>query len=224
MTTQFTENLESARSFLRLYAKHGRQAFLRVLEAQARIQVQAVAGDLKRANSRLLTMVSGLLSVLFVDRQKEIIRHQIALSEDFLACPNGDEKIKLFLTSIDTFLGDHEHKQALESFSGRVLFHLTTCSLAEIQHMTVGSLAESFDFHPVAFSRKFKAETDLSPQKALTEEKLKRAWFMIKSGEWASVKQVAKKLGFFDAEYFSGVFKTRFGILPSQVEPTTELP
>lgn len=65
------------------------------------------------------------------------------------------------------------------------------------------------------FSSVFKKETDKSFISYLTDYRMDIAEELILSGETKSYK-VAEKVGYLDANYFSYVFKKRFGVSPSK--------
>ena len=65
------------------------------------------------------------------------------------------------------------------------------------------------------FSSVFKKETGKSFISYLTDYRMDIAEELILSGETKSYK-VAEKVGYLDANYFSYVFKKRFGVSPSK--------
>lgn len=217
--SDFTKTLEMSRQFLRVYHEHGRHEFLKMFETHLDTHIQAVAENHKLLNSRFLTMLSGILSVLFFENIKEMTRSQVSISQEFLIKTNPQEKKASFMHDLNQFLQDFERAGDFQSLTGRVRFYLLTCPLSSFQQMTVASLADRFGCHPVTLTRKFKKAENESLKKVLTEEKLKRAHTWIRTNQNGPIKELAQKLGFSDADYFSSLFKSRFGVLPSQLVP-----
>ncbi|KGE88877.1 MAG: helix-turn-helix domain-containing protein [Phaeodactylibacter xiamenensis] len=65
--------------------------------------------------------------------------------------------------------------------------------------------------------RKVKKETGLSTSTFLRQLQMKQSYALIQSGEYETVKEVARAVGFSDAGYFSTLFKAEFGVSPSVV-------
>ena len=190
------------------------------MEAQASIAVDDARGDAKEINSRFVTLVFGILSVLYVHETERIIRKQLAVTENFLNEPDPRLKVRLFIADLGSFLEAYEEEKKDHVFSGRVLLHLSSCAQETLRKTTVGSLAEKFGYHPNYLSNKFKKEQGITLQEALLNEKMNRGFLILKDGEArTTVKEVSWELGFADAAYFSQLFKRRFGMLPTEVQP-----
>ena len=65
------------------------------------------------------------------------------------------------------------------------------------------------------FDRRLKQHTGLTPNNYLREMRLQRAKDFLHEGKYSTVKEVGFAVGFYDTKYFSGLFRERFGILPS---------
>jgi AraC-like DNA-binding protein len=220
MSGKFTRTVEFARELLKLYQAQGREEFLKTLEAQAGIVADDARGDAKEINSRFVTMVFGILSVLYVHEAERIIRKQMAVTENFLNEPDPREKIRAFIADLAAFLLEYEEEKKDNVFSERILLHLSASSQEALRKTTVASLAEKFGYHPNYLSNKFKKEQGITLQEALLNEKMNRGFLILKDSESrTTVKEVSWELGFADAAYFSQLFKRRFGMLPTEVQP-----
>jgi len=65
------------------------------------------------------------------------------------------------------------------------------------------------------FDRRLKQRTGLTPNNYLREMRLQRAKDFLHDGKYSTVKEVGFAVGFYDTKYFSGLFRERFGVLPS---------
>lgn len=220
MSGKFTRTVEFARELLKLYQAQGREEFLKTLKAQAGIVADDARGDAKEINSRFVTMIFGMLSVLYVHETERIIRKQMAITANFLNEPDPREKVRAFIADLGAFLQEYEAEKQEHVFSERILLHLSACSPEALRKTTVASLAEKFGYHPNYLSNKFKKEQGITLQEALLNEKMNRGFLILKDGESrTTVKEVSWELGFADAAYFSHLFKRRFGMLPTEVQP-----
>ncbi|MFT7381811.1 MAG: signal transduction histidine kinase/DNA-binding response OmpR family regulator, partial [Roseivirga sp.] len=81
--------------------------------------------------------------------------------------------------------------------------------------LSVSSLAFEFAMSDSTLLRTLKRLTGLTPQKLLSEIRLKEALRLLESREFNSVNKVSTITGFSDVRSFSRNFKTRFGKTPS---------
>ena len=82
-------------------------------------------------------------------------------------------------------------------------------------HITLEDLASIFNMHPSYFSKIFKAETNLSPIAFVTNRKIEIARGLLDHTN-KSISQIVDELGFFDANYFSRVFKQYTHYTPTE--------
>ena len=73
---------------------------------------------------------------------------------------------------------------------------------------------ESCNYSERHFTRLFSKVYGVSPQQYLTEVRIKAACKMLKNSA-ASVGEIARSCGFTDPGYFSRIFKSNTGVLPS---------
>lgn len=76
-------------------------------------------------------------------------------------------------------------------------------------------IAERFFIHPNYFSKRFKEKVGISFIDYLTAIRMKQAVALLRDGE-LKVHQIAERVGFEDAAYFSSVFRKTYGTTPKQ--------
>lgn len=69
-------------------------------------------------------------------------------------------------------------------------------------------------YERTAFQRRFKALTNLTPNDFVIQHKLKKAADLLVHEQIMQIGEIADKLGFGSAKYFSRLFKKQFGISP----------
>ncbi|SHJ22466.1 AraC-type DNA-binding protein [Rubritalea squalenifaciens DSM 18772] len=79
-------------------------------------------------------------------------------------------------------------------------------------HEIAGELGMSYEH----FRKSFKKEVGLSPLQYRNKQLAIRAYHLIVGSE-DSVKEIARKLGFYDDAYFSKFFKKYYGVAPNEV-------
>ncbi|MBN1436372.1 MAG: PocR ligand-binding domain-containing protein [Sedimentisphaerales bacterium] len=82
------------------------------------------------------------------------------------------------------------------------------------QRITIAHLAQLINRSPSFLSRHFKKEFGQSLPEYMTSKRMQIALDLLRSGE--QVKQVAHKLGYYDAFHFSKVFKKHYGTCPTR--------
>ncbi|MEM9820593.1 MAG: response regulator [Bacteroidota bacterium] len=68
------------------------------------------------------------------------------------------------------------------------------------------------------FRRRLKSLTGLSPNQYLREMRLQIAKSLLLEGKYATIKETSYAVGFLDTNYFSKLFRQRFGVLPSRYQ------
>lgn len=81
--------------------------------------------------------------------------------------------------------------------------------------LSIIDLANEINMSRAQFFRKFKAMSDVSPNKFITNIRMKIAADMLKEKN-KTISEVAYSTGFSDPAYFSKTFKNYFGITPSE--------
>lgn len=218
MAKQITQTLEFSRLLLNVYSEHGLAYFERVLGRIARLLARDLGESPSELNSRYLTILSGILSVVYGSRTELIIRQQLKLSEPFLNVADPAGKQRLFVQGLSVFFQQLEEEQRRNRFSDEVLYHLRSCPLAELRQLTVESLAEKYHYGQSRFSAKFKSEQGATIQECVSLEKLHRAAQLLQEQPGKlTIREVATAVGFSDIVYFSRLFKKTFGVLPSGI-------
>jgi transcriptional regulator GlxA family with amidase domain len=82
--------------------------------------------------------------------------------------------------------------------------------------LTVEKLAEAARLGPRQFSRVFRAETGISPAKAIGNLRLEAARFMLEQGR-LPIEKIASETGFGDRERMRRSFMRAFGQSPQSV-------
>lgn len=84
-------------------------------------------------------------------------------------------------------------------------------------------LCQEVGMSRTAFQRKFKALTNLTPNDFIIQHKLKKAADLLVHDPIMQIGEIADKLGFSTAKYFSRLFKEQFGISPLEYRKTSLL-
>jgi len=82
-------------------------------------------------------------------------------------------------------------------------------------NFSIEFLAQELELSERQLQRRIKKLTGMTPNKYITEIRLQEAYRLIQSEEINSVKQLSKRIGFSTTDYFSRLFKNRFGVNPS---------
>jgi AraC-like DNA-binding protein len=81
--------------------------------------------------------------------------------------------------------------------------------------MTVPILAQQFMMSESTFLRRVKRLTGYTSIQYLQEIRLNSAYQLLERNNYKSITQIATSVGYTDANYFSRLFKKRFGVSPS---------
>lgn len=101
--------------------------------------------------------------------------------------------------------------QSLKQFNQLVIENLSDNDL------TNDWLAAQLQISRRTLYRLVRKHTEQSPNQYIRSIRLAKAYELLKSGEYATVKEVVAKVGFKKTVYFSRLFMTEFGINPSDV-------
>ncbi len=221
MSEKVTETLEYSRQLIKIYQKEGHSKLTELLNTFLQMITKECKGDIETLNARLITIISGILSVVYPNDNKTALKLQLKIMKNFIYEDNPNEKIKQFSTSLIEFFKHYSEENKSISFSRKILLYLKSCSLQELKMLTVASIAEEFGYNKNHLTVKFKKEQKTTVVNAIVEEKMDRAMILLKNKKNNfTVKEISHLIGFTDVAYFSKVFKKRFGILPSEVQKT----
>lgn len=86
------------------------------------------------------------------------------------------------------------------------------------EKISLDQIAENMYLSPFYISKIFKSETGETPIRHLIDIRLSKAKELLENGWGGSIQEVAVKVGYDDAYYFSKLFKKKFGVSPSKVK------
>lgn len=165
-------------------------------------------------DARLRAFLHGMLIHVFPEQNDWRMRQEYVIWARYQEA-DDDHKTGTLAQSVCDLFGREESPKLVE----RVKSHLKECSERQLAQMTVESLAETFGMSRNPFSRRFHSDAGYAAQEAIANAKLDRAFAMFSDPQdQKSVAQVARLLGYSGEDYFRSVFKTRFGLLPSDVK------
>lgn len=104
-------------------------------------------------------------------------------------------------------MSDELHRW-LARINGYIMQHLS-------EDLSLTTLAEQFDYHPVYLSRLYKHASGIGLMEYITDIRLKRAFILLQSSG-KSVAAIAGELGFSTSNYFSRWFRKKTGQSPQE--------
>ena len=84
------------------------------------------------------------------------------------------------------------------------------------EHLTCGSIAEVFSYHPSYISRTIRSYTGFSLHDYITRRKIREATRLLIESN-LSMTEIAYRLSFYDSSHFSKVYQAHTGMSPSEV-------
>ncbi len=87
--------------------------------------------------------------------------------------------------------------------------HLYDCTLKTEKLSRLSGVSDTY------FRKIFISQFGTTPQKYIAAKRLLRARSILESGDFTTVSEVAKSVGYEDPLYFSKAFKKQYGLLPS---------
>ena len=82
--------------------------------------------------------------------------------------------------------------------------------------LQVTEIADHMELSERQFHRRIKAMTGVTPLQYVRDLRLARAKFMLERGAVDTVAQLSLEVGFLNADYFSRLFRARYGYMPYQ--------
>ncbi len=98
----------------------------------------------------------------------------------------------------------------------RAVEYILMQPVENLANLTVAEIARHLDVSHSYLARKFKAERDFPLREYLFREKMVRSVFLLQKETNMTVRDLARTMGFFDAEYFAYLFKQHFGVSPGR--------
>jgi transcriptional regulator GlxA family with amidase domain len=82
-------------------------------------------------------------------------------------------------------------------------------------HLNVDHLAELMGLSRTVLYRMVHERANMSPNQLIQEMRLLHARELLESGQYATLQQVAQAIGFRSTDYFSRLYRARFGMSPA---------
>ena len=98
----------------------------------------------------------------------------------------------------------------------KVVEFLLTQKVDDLAALTVAEIARRFNVSQSFLNRKFKLERNFPLREYLFREKMARSALLLREDDRLTIKDISKKMGFLDIDYFTYVFKNHFGIPPGR--------
>jgi two-component system response regulator YesN len=86
----------------------------------------------------------------------------------------------------------------------------------EFADLSASILANAFKIERCKLSRQFKRQTGITLEDFLFREKMNRAAFLLKAHGDITVKEVSKRIGYCNSDYFIRRFRGYYGIGPGK--------
>ena len=139
----------------------------------------------------------------------------LGLIERDLGQPAAQRTARLFVVHHRRAGGQSQHSAMLQldAKSDRVQIALAFAKQNLREPLTVELLADAARLSPRQFSRVFRAETGLSPAKAIENLRLEAARFMLEQGR-LPIEEIARETGFGDRERMRRSFLRTFSATP----------
>ena len=113
-------------------------------------------------------------------------------------------------------LVDEEQKVSRSIDDSELVGQICRCLAENLGEMlTVGALCERFGVSPTALMKKFRAATGMGVNEYFADLKIREAKRLIRSSN-QSFAEIAERLGYSSAGYFSKVFKAHTGQTPTE--------
>ena len=144
---------------------------------------------------------------LLIARAMQLIKWHTAMAA--VTDGNNAEDHQDKATAEGKMIESHIDKVFLEKLEILTAQHLGETTL------NVDRLAEMMNMGRTKFFGRVKELTDMSPNKYIQDQRMKKAAELLLEGE-LSVSEICYKVGFQDPSYFNKVFKAHYGVVPSK--------
>ena len=125
----------------------------------------------------------------------------IAFSYSLSAQDNGQNHLQLFQPK------NNSSQLLAENIMDYILINYNS-------DISLNSIAEYFNFHPVHIIRAIKAKYHITPNKLITQVRLDQAKKLLLTTDY-TIEKIALFCGFASASYFSKSFHKQFGLSPN---------
>ncbi|UAM96903.1 helix-turn-helix transcriptional regulator [Polaribacter litorisediminis] len=136
--------------------------------------------------------------------QKKRKNNKVAFKTEFKPTePEPTEPLKI------ATVPDTKENEWLAHLNTTIIHHLDS------NNFSVEFLAEKMEMSERQLQRRVKKNINTTPNRYITEVRLKEAFRLLETKQVSSVKEVSKKVGYTTSEYFSKLFKNKYGKNPS---------
>ena len=116
-----------------------------------------------------------------------------------------------YLSNIETVEQSKNKYHIIEPAIKYMHAHLYDSNLKSEQLHTICSISNTY------FRHVFEAIFNTTPKKYIINKRVSYAKFIIDSGDYDTISEVAAAVGYSDALYFSKAFKKKYGVSPSDI-------
>lgn len=107
-------------------------------------------------------------------------------------------------------------KETKDDFSEQVIKYILAMNDEELGGVTIERITYMLNISRSYLYERFKIEKKFTPREFLVMIKMLRSASMLLENELLTVRDVARKMGFSNLDYFKKVFKAHFGTTPSR--------
>lgn len=134
---------------------------------------------------------------------------QSSLPQDKLTVCSG------IISLVSFYLKNCDFTQKTTKFNDEIDLAIAFIKKKYKQNVSLGDIARQANLSPNYFVRKFKERTGFAPLQFVCIMKMERAKYLIEQTE-DSISSIMEELGFYDASYFSKLFKKYCGYSPKK--------
>lgn len=216
MSRFYTQTINMASILTKILKTKGMHEFKKEMTKICNLLIVSSENNIKEASKKLTSLASNLLFSILPCKRESILNYIIEISDTLKKIKNVENLQPAFDKIFYSILVERESSYNI--FSEEVINYLKNCEISELKQMTAQSLADKFQYSNTYFPKKFFEEQGITIHDAITYEKVNRAFQLLSSkDDKIPVKDISRMLGFSDQRYFSRLFKSKFGMLPSEV-------
>lgn len=122
---------------------------------------------------------------------------------------------KCLIELVEFYLSNCSYSQKENSFTDEIDSAITFIKEHHEENLSLKDIAKHANLSPNYFVRKFKERTGYAPLQFVCIMKMERAKYLIEQSR-NSISSIMEQLGFYDASYFSKLFKKYCGYSPKK--------
>lgn len=173
--------------------------------------------ETKLRRNRILIGISLLLAVVFLIA---FLRQRHRAKQQELSAPpnNGTEILVTTTAEADSIPPSAASTPELSVADRRWLQNFDHYLDRELSNdlLSIGMLSEEFAMSDSSLLRQVKRLTGMTPQRYLLHKRMSYAQHLLRQGRYASISEVAGRVGYSDSKSFSRTFKRIHGVPPSE--------